>query len=86
MNHYQTLGVTPNADAAEIKAAHRKLARLHHPDAGGDATLFKAIQAAAEVIGDPAKRRDYDEALRNQPVESLPEVARQAVAEYFQQC
>ena len=86
MTHYQTLGVAANASGDEIKAAHRKLARQHHPDAGGDPTLFKAIQSAADVVGDPTKRRAYDEALRNQPVESLPEVARQVVAEYFQQC
>ncbi len=86
MNHYQTLGVAPNASGEEIKAAHRKLVRLHHPDIGGDPALFKAIQEASEVIGDADKRREYDQALRNQPVDSLPEVARQVVSEYFQQC
>lgn len=86
MNHYQTLGVSPTADLAEIKAAHRRLVRLYHPDAGGDATIFKAIQKAAEVLSDPEQRRAYDEALRNRPVESLPAIAREAVAEYFAQC
>ena len=86
MTHYQTLGVAASASGDEIKTAHRKLARKHHPDAGGDPTLFKAIQAAADVIGDSVKRRAYDESLRNQAVESLPEVARQVVAEYFEQC
>ena len=86
MTHYQTLGVAANASSDEIKAAHRKLARKHHPDAGGDPTLFKAIQSAADVVGDPAQRRAYDEALRSEPVESLSDVARQVVAEYFQQC
>lgn len=86
MTHYQTLGVAPTATADEIKAAHRKLARMHHPDAGGDAALFKAIQAAVEIVGDPEKRREYDRALRNEPVDSLPAIARQVVAEYFQQC
>ncbi|HWL51373.1 MAG TPA: J domain-containing protein [Chthoniobacteraceae bacterium] len=86
MNHYQTLGVSPSASAEEIKVAHRKLARRHHPDAGGDATLFQAIQAAAEVLGDPEKRRDYDHALRNQPVESLPQAAAEVVREYIGSC
>ena len=36
MDHYQTLGVSPQADAKEIKTAFRKLASKHHPDKGGD--------------------------------------------------
>ncbi len=86
MNHYQTLGVLPSASAQEIKAAHRKLARQHHPDAGGDATLFQAIQAAADVLGDPEKRQNYDQALRNQPVESLSQAAAEVVGEYIRSC
>ena len=86
MNHYQTLGLSPTATAAEIKAAHRKLARQHHPDMGGDPVLFKAIQEAADVLADPARRRAYDEALRNQPVESLTDVAARVVAQYFEEC
>jgi len=86
MTHYQTLGLTPGATAAEIKSAHRRLARRHHPDAGGDPLLFKAIQAAADVLGDREKRREYDESLRNQPVESLPQTAAEIVREYFAQC
>ena len=30
--HYQVLGVAPDADAAEIKKAYRKLVRRYHPD------------------------------------------------------
>lgn len=86
MTHYQTLGLTPGATAAEIKSAHRRLARRHHPDAGGDPLLFKAIQAAADVLGDREKRREYDQSLRNQPVESLPQTAAEIVREYFAQC
>lgn len=86
MNHYQTLGVSPQASAEEIKAAHRKLARRHHPDVGGDAQLFAAIQAAAEVVADPERRRQYDHALRNQPVASLPEAAAEVVREYLSAC
>ena len=41
MDHYQTLGVTPQADVKAIKTAYRKLAGKHHPDKGGDQEEFK---------------------------------------------
>ena len=60
MDHYQTLGVSPQADEKEIKKAYRKLAMKHHPDQGGDEQQFKQIQAAYSVLSDPDKRAQYD--------------------------
>ena len=60
MDHYQTLGVSPQADTKEIKKAFRKLASKHHPDKGGDADKFKELQQAYEVLSDPQKRQQYD--------------------------
>ena len=64
-DYYQTLGVAKTANEKEIKQAFRKLARKHHPDVNpGDKTgeaKFKEINEAYEVLGDPAKRRKYDE-------------------------
>lgn len=61
---YDVLGVSPEASAAEIKRAYRKLARQCHPDStGGDKakeTRFKEITAAYDVLGDPDKRARYD--------------------------
>jgi len=64
-DYYKTLGVERTAAPEEIKQAFRKLARIHHPDvaknkAAGEAK-FKEINEAYEVLGDPDKRRRYDE-------------------------
>ena len=47
-DYYKTLGVPRSATASEIKKAFRKLAREHHPDAGGDEAKFKEINEAYE--------------------------------------
>lgn len=60
MDHYQTLGVSPQADQKEIKRAYRKLAGKHHPDKGGDQEEFKKVQKAYETLSDPQKRAEYD--------------------------
>jgi DnaJ-class molecular chaperone len=64
-DYYASLGVPKTASEKEIKQAFRKLARKHHPDVNpGDKqaeTRFKEINEAYEVLGDPAKRKKYDE-------------------------
>jgi molecular chaperone DnaJ len=63
---YRELGVKKDASADEIKRAYRKIARENHPDTKpGDAaaeTRFKAAGEAYGVLGDAAKRKEYDEA------------------------
>ena len=64
-DYYETLGVPRTATAEEIKLSFRKLARIHHPDVAknkitGEAK-FKEINEAYEVLGDPEKRKRYDE-------------------------
>jgi curved DNA-binding protein len=60
-DYYKILGVSRTANADEIKKAYRKLARQHHPDAGGDEAKFKEINEAYEVLSDDKKRQMYDQ-------------------------
>lgn len=66
---YAELGVKKDASADEIKKAYRKLARANHPDSHpGDSAdarakheRFKTVAEAYDVVGDPEKRKKYDE-------------------------
>ena len=64
-DYYSTLGVAKTATDREIKQAYRKLARKHHPDVNpadkSAESRFKDVNEAYEVLGDPAKRKKYDE-------------------------
>src|SRR5262245_33451645 len=64
-DYYAVLGVPKTASDKEVKQAFRKLARKYHPDVNpGDKaseSKFKEINEAYEVLGDPAKRKKYDE-------------------------
>ena len=62
-DYYAVLGVDPDASPEDIKAAFRRLAREHHPDAtGGDDAQYKEISEAYAVLSDSGKRRQYDAA------------------------
>jgi DnaJ-class molecular chaperone len=75
---YEVLGVSRAAAEDEIKKAYRRLARQHHPDrTKGDDARFKEIGAAYDVLGDPEKRKLWDEfgAISQRPGFN-PEMAR----------
>jgi curved DNA-binding protein len=65
MDHYETLQVSRQASADEIKKAFRKLAKQYHPDHNpnnkGAEEKFKKINGAFEVLSDAKKRKLYDE-------------------------
>lgn len=62
---YRILGVSENAAPEEIKKAYRNLAKKHHPDRNkGDKQAeerFKEINEAYDILGDPEKRKKYDQ-------------------------
>jgi molecular chaperone DnaJ len=61
-DYYKVLGVPKTATDKEIARAYRRLAKQYHPDANpGSEERFKEVSAAYEVLGDPAKRKEYDE-------------------------
>lgn len=70
-DHYKVLGVAPDADAAVIKTAYRKLVLKCHPDKVSDPALkeqkqdeFQQVQQSYETLSDPDKRQRYDLELR----------------------
>lgn len=64
-DYYKTLGVTKGAEEKDIKSAYRKLARKYHPDVNPNdkaaEAKFKEISEAYDVLGDPEKRKLYDQ-------------------------
>lgn len=74
MNHYDLLGLTPDATQQQIRSAYRSLAMLFHPDRLPSQQLspalrafaeerLRAINAAYSVLGDPDRRAEYDLSL-----------------------
>ena len=66
LTHYDLLGIDRNADAATVRAAYRAKMRVHHPDRSRFAqasAMAQALNEAYAVLGDPAKRANYDRSL-----------------------
>ena len=57
---YEVLGVTPSVTDEELRRAYRRMLRQSHPDVGGSAASFHAVQVAWERIGSPESRAAYD--------------------------
>ena len=67
-SHYETLKVKRDASFDAIRAAYKQLARKNHPDRNGNSpeshAVMQGLNAAFEVLSDPARRSDYDEWLK----------------------
>ena len=71
-NHYETLGLTKDAEKDQIKKAYRELAKSLHPDkCQFGESLMKKVNAAYEVLSDDDKRKEYDNSL-NRSTRSTP--------------
>lgn len=75
MDLYQVLGVPRNAGQADVERAYLRLARRYHPGINpGDgvaAELYRRVQDAYAVLGDPERRRDYDRGGAPTPVAAV---------------
>lgn len=63
LTHYEVLGVQPTATTDELKTAYRRMLRQVHPDAGGNAALFRMVDEAWAVLRDTDSRAAYDRRL-----------------------
>lgn len=67
-DYYSVLGVTEDASESQIKKAYRSLALKYHPDKNPDnkkaEERFKKISEAYYALGDPKRRKDYDNLRR----------------------
>ncbi len=66
-DHYATLGLDRRCTAAAVRIAYRLLAKRHHPDLNPSSPeavrRSQELNAAHEILSDPARRRAYDRAL-----------------------
>jgi hypothetical protein len=62
--YYDVLGIWPDAAPDAVKQAWRRLVRDLHPDRGGSAAAFDAVQRAYDTLRDPNSRAEYDRSLR----------------------
>jgi len=70
-NHYATLGLDRRCSDAQIRSAYRLLAKQHHPDVNHSSSealaQTQALNAAYEMLSDPARRQAYDAELDTKP-------------------
>jgi curved DNA-binding protein CbpA len=74
LDYYEFLQISPNAEPSTIHRVYRFLAGRLHPDnpATGDAEKFLLLKQAYDVLGDPARRAEYDATYKKQAPQQAP--------------
>jgi curved DNA-binding protein CbpA len=84
VTYYETLGVAEDVPQTDLRAAYKQRALENHPDKGGDADKFDAIQKAFAKLGDDKAREAYDDELEKLrakvTVEGRPEPSERVAA------
>jgi len=68
ITYYTVLRIPTDADRETIRNAYRALARMFHPDTGGDTETMAVVNKAWAVLGDPEQRAAYDHRMGIEPV------------------
>ncbi len=84
-NPYDVLGITPDATHDEVREAYRAKVKATHPDAGGSAEEFARVKAAAVILLDADKRKQFDETgiLSPDRPDNLEATAMENIAAFF---
>lgn len=61
INPYETLNLPKDCNIEQIKKAYKNMAKIHHPDTGGESEQFALIKLAYDTLKDKKKRKDYDD-------------------------
>lgn len=66
-NYYHVLGLdntnVKEVTASTIRKQYLKMAKIHHPDTGGDSESFRQVKRAYEVLSDPMEKEKYDKQM-----------------------
>ena len=65
-NYYEVLGVSKDASQEDVRRAYKRCALRYHPDKmqDSDAAMFKKVNEAYQILGDPERRSTYDELMK----------------------
>jgi len=86
MNPYTILGLEPACSDDDVRAAYRRLANIHHPDAGGKEGAFRSVHEAYQLLKTKDARRAYERAITRKVVNDLTEATTRIVDEFFESC
>lgn len=77
IDHYKILNLSFNATEEEIKRAFWKLAKMHHPDKGGNPYKFHQIYISYQFLMNKNKRKEYDKIYQQYKKQSYNEIIKE---------